>query len=277
MSIVFGIIFIIVVLYFILSVNNRDKSGGQSANTKSVTKPAQLSEAEVSGAVFNEHKAWLSSRWAEAKKHNHAGDIKTFPSWFFHEATERQLKLLTEKGITLSGGQLSKGQASDVIGLFFPAEECDKEMLRFFKIPIKGFNQTTASAEVAKLQADPEKAAAWDQRPAEAIQKEFYRFFGVKVPSRQTYLAAAEYISKHQQTLDSQKLDDWNAYEFILEELLDKATRDSFDIKKPSVATIRTAIDALRQSGMSLSDLEDDLEIVTQKLIELQPELEKKL
>ena len=58
---------------------------------------------------------------------------------------------------------------------------------------------------------------------------------------------------------------------------MDKDTRDSYDIKKPSVATIRSAIEALRQSGVSLSELEEDLEIVTQKLIELHPELEKKL
>lgn len=64
----------------------------------------------------------------------------------------------------------------------------------------------------------------------------------MKVPSRLTYLAAAEYISKNQETLDSQQLDDWNAYQFILEELMDKDTRDSYDIKKPSLAAIRAAM-----------------------------------
>jgi hypothetical protein len=48
------------------------------------------------------------------------------------------------------------------------------------------------------------------------------------------------------------------------------------DNSRAAVATIRAAIEALRQSGMSLNDLEGDLEIVTQKLIELQPEVEKK-
>ncbi|ARO87959.1 hypothetical protein EBAPG3_009370 [Nitrosospira lacus] len=171
--------------------------------------------------------------------------------------------------------QLPKAETSDVIGLLLPVEESDKQVLRFFKVPIKGLNQTTARAEVAKLQADPEKAAAWDQRPAEAIQKEFYKFFGVKVPRGLTHIAAADYIGKHQQTLDSQQLDDWSSYRSILGDLLDKDTRDCYYIKKPSVATIRAAIEALRQSGMSLSDLEGDLEIVTQKLIELQPELER--
>lgn len=157
----------------------------------------------------------------------------------------------------------------------FPIDEGDKEELRFFKIPIKGLNKTTARAEVVKLQADPERAAAWDQRPAEAIQKEFYKFFGVKVPRGLTYSAADIYIGKHQLTLDSQQLSNWSSYQSILNELLDKDTRDSYYIKKPSVATIRAAIAALRQSGVSLSKLEGDLEIVAQKLIELQPELER--
>lgn len=169
--------------------------------------------------------------------------------------------------------QLPKGEAS--VAVF--NEESDKEVLRFFKVPTKGLNHATARAEAAKLQTNPEKAAAWDHRPADSIQKEFYRFFGVKVPRGLTHIAADDYIGKHQQALDSQQLDDWDSYESILDELMDKDTRDSYDIKKPSVATIRAAIEALRQSGMSLSDLEGDLEVVTQKLIELQPELEKKL
>lgn len=275
MELIGGVVVVVLALYFILAGHKKGKTKGQTVSNRSLKKAARLSEAEPSVAVFNEHKAWLSSRWSEANRHNDAGDTKTFPSWFFDEATERQLNLLTDKGISLSGGQLSKGQASDVIGLFFPVEEGDKQVLRFFKVPIKGLNQTTARAEVVKLQADPERALAWGQRPAEPIQKEFYRFFGVKVPSGLTYLAATEYISKHQQTLDSPQLDDWDSYRSILDELMDKDTRDSYDIKKPSVATVRAAIDALRQSGISLSELEEDLEIVTQKLIELQPELER--
>lgn len=217
----------------------------------------------------------MSARWTEANRQREAGKLKTFPSWFFDEATERQTKLLTEKGISLSGGQVSKGQASDVIGLFFPVEEGDADVLKFFKVPTKGLNQTTARAEVAKLQADPEKASAWDQRPADPMQKEFYRFFGVKVPKGLTYSTADDFMGKHQKTLDSQQLDDWSSYQYILVELSDKTTCECYDIKKPSLSTVKAAINALRQSGISLSELEEDLEIVTQKLIELQPELER--
>lgn len=275
MELIGGVVVVVLALYFIISGNKKGKARGHTVSSQPPRKPTQLSEAEASVAVFNEHKAWLTSRWTEANRHNATGDKTTFPSWFFDVATEKQLKLLREEGITLSGGQLSKGQASDVIGLFFPVEEEDKEVLKFFKVPIKEFNQTTAKAERVKLLADPESAAAWKLRPADPIQKEFYRFFGFKVPGGLTHVAATEYISKHQQTLDDHQLDDWESYQSILDELMDKDTRDSYDIKKPSIATIRAAIEALRQSGLSLSDLEDDLESVTQKLIELQPELER--
>ncbi len=82
-------------------------------------------------------------------------------------------------------------------------------------------------------------------------------------------------MGKHQKTLDSQQFDDWSSYQYILDELSDKDTCDCYDIKKPSLSTVKAAINALRQSGISLSELEEDLEIVTQKLIELQPELER--
>jgi hypothetical protein len=149
MELVLGIVLVVVALYLILSNNKKGKTKGQWVSNRSPKTPAQLSDAHPSVAVFNEHKAWLSSRWAEANRHNDDGDTKTFPSWFFDAATERQLNLLKEKDLSLSGGQLSRGQASDVIGLFFPVEEADKEVLRFFKVPTKGLNQTTARAEVA--------------------------------------------------------------------------------------------------------------------------------
>lgn len=260
-----GVLFIVagLILYFALVGNNKSKRRGTARDTG-------LSEEET---IFNEHKEWLSSRWSEAKRQLESGDLKFFPSWYFHEVTERQSRFLTDKGISLSG-QLSKGQASDIIGLFFPVEDDDKKFLKFFNVPTKGLNQTTARAEVAKLQADPEKAAAWKRRPVEPIQKEFYRFFGIKVPAGLTHADAEDFIDKHEQTLASQQRDEWDSYRSILDELSDKEACEDYGIKKPSLAAVRTAIDELRQSGVSLGELQGDLDIVVQKLIELKPELE---
>jgi hypothetical protein len=76
-------------------------------------------------------------------------------------------------------------------------------------------------------------------------------------------------------SLASPQRDEWDSYRSILDQLSDKDTREDYGIKKSSLATVRTTIDELRQSGVSLSDLEGDLDLVTQKLIELKPELER--
>lgn len=222
MELIVGTVLVVLVLYAVLVGNKKEKPGRRAVAGQSYRKPATLSEAEAAVAIFNEHKVWLSSRWAEANRELEAGDLKSFPSWFFDEVTERQTSLLTSKGISLTGGQLSKGQASDLIGLFFPIDEDDKEVLKFFKVPTKGLNQTTARAEVGKLQADPETATAWSRRPAEPKQKEFYRFFGLKVPGGLTHADAEDFMGKHQQTLASQQHDEWDSYKAILDELSDK-------------------------------------------------------
>lgn len=191
MESVIGIVVGLVIFYMAFGGSKKFKWRGQTGQ-------ARLSEASTSSAVFNEHKVWLSSRWSEAKRQLEAGDLKSFPSWYFDEVTERQARLLTSKDINLPEGPVSKGQASDLIGLFFPVEEEGKAVLRLFKVPTKGLNQTTARAEVAKLQADPEKADAWKRRPAEPIQKEFYRFFGIKVPAGLTHADAEDFMDEHQ-------------------------------------------------------------------------------
>src|SRR5687767_12600157 len=145
---VLGIVAGLVILYVAFGRNKKSKRRGQTGQAK-------LSKAESSPAVFNEHKEWLSSRWSEAKRQLEAGDLKSFPSWYFDEVTERQAELLASKGINLPDGPVSKGQASDLIGLFFPVDEEDKAVLKFFKVPTKGLNQTTARAEAVKLLADP--------------------------------------------------------------------------------------------------------------------------
>jgi hypothetical protein len=275
MGMVIGVVLVVVIFYFVLS--GRKKASPpqrQAASPKPSPKKAiKPSEVETALATFNDNKGWLASRWAEANHQKEAGIKKDFPIWYFEEATERQTKLLAEKGISLPNGQLSKGQASDVIGLFFPVAESDEQVLKFFKIPAKGLNQTTAQIEVNKLLAEPENATAWRQRSADVMQKEFYRFFGIKIPTDLTHATANAFIRQHQKVLDSQQLDDWSTYESILDELSDKETCECYDIKKPTMATVRDAVAALRASGKALSDLEDNLDSIAQKIIEMNPAL----
>ena len=272
---VVGVVLVVAILYFAIAGNRQQPRAPRSRSQVSES-TARLAEDTSSIALFNEHKAWLLTRWADADRQRAAGALTTFPSWFFDAATDRQIAHLAERGLSLAGGPVSKGQASDVIGLFFPPDDGDEEFLKFFKVPSKGMNQTMARAEAAKLRADPAKTAAWAQRPAEPLQKEFYRFFGLKVPSGLNISDAATFIASHQKSLDDRQRDDWEAYESIVDDLSDKETCEAYNIKKPSPATLRMAIEALRKVGRSLPDLSGDLDVVAEKLIELKPELQRK-
>ena len=272
MWMVIGVVLVALVLIG-LALNKGKSKRGTQKQPKGIH---QRSGDQSPSMVFESNKSWLSSRWAEAITQRDAGKLKTFPRWFFNEATQSQLDLLAEKGLTNTVGHLTKGQATDVIGLYFPVEEGNAELLKFFKVPTKELNRTTARAAVVDLLANPAKEAAWKQRPADAIQKEFFKFFGLKAPSRLTYLGADELISKHRKTLNDLQLDEWSSYECILDDLSDKENCENYGIKKPSIATVRFAIDALRQSGMTLASLEGDIDIIAKKLIELKPELKRR-
>jgi len=174
---------------------------------------------------------------------------------------------------------LSKGKASDLIGLSEPVEEGHEAILKFFKVPLRGMNQSRGRYEAGKLLADTKNAEAWNLRLAEPLQKEFLRFFNTKVPKELTCVEASRLISEHRVKLgdeDSAKLDEWDSFESIVKELADKETLDDYELKKPSLSVLRAAIDALRKEGNSMDDLAGDLDMVALKLIELKPELEKK-
>jgi len=65
------------------------------------------------------------------------------------------------------------------------------------------------------------------------------------------------------------------AYSHITD-FADKDFLDGYDLKKPSGAALRAAIDAVRKEGASITDLEIDLDPIAQRLIELNSELDKR-
>jgi hypothetical protein len=192
--------------------------------------------------------------------------------------TERQLERLQKDGISESGTGLTKGKASDLIGLFEPIEEEQEAILKFFKAPLVGMNQSRGRYEVGNLLAEAKNAEAWNLRPAETLQKEYLRFFNMKAPKGLTCVEATRLIREHREKLDdedSHKLEEWDLFESIATDLADKETRDDYYLKKPSLSVLRASIDALRKEGHSMDTLAGDLDLIAQKLIELRPELEK--
>lgn len=123
---------------------------GEDLNIKFVAQETETSAADV----FNANRLWLLSRWEEAHNQFDSGKLETFPEWFFTEASDSQLRFLAKNGLDQIVGPLTRGQASDVIGLFLPVGRRDAEFLESHMIPVEGLNQTTARAKVQALHFD---------------------------------------------------------------------------------------------------------------------------
>lgn len=253
----------VIVLFLFFVIKAMTSNGGTLKKTKSIPKEEQ---------IMIENKGWLEKRWDLAKKEQHAGEFKIVSHWFFDEVTDRQIQKLKEIGLRITSGTPTKGEASDLIGLFEPVEEENAEILRFFKIPLTGMNQSKARHEVAMILSDPDKLEAWKKRPATTSQKEFYNFFNLKVPKGLSYEAALKFISEHD--LTEEEREEWDAYEEIYDTIIDPDFRYDNSIKKISLALYRSAIDQLKMEGKILVELRDDIQVVVDKIIEIKPEIQ---
>jgi hypothetical protein len=223
--------------------------------------------------------SWLEERWSAARQERGVGRLKTVPSWFFDEATDRQLEKLNNIGLTIKKDKATKGEASDLIGLFEPPEQENEQILRFFKVSMAGMNQSRARYEVAKLFAQPENVETWASRPASQMQKEYYRYFGLKAPKSLTYGQAKDFIQTHQSKLateEERKMEDWDAYESMFEEINNPDFREDHDLKAVSLSLYRSAIEEFKKEGKRLTELSDDIDHVVDKIIELNPDIQKR-
>ncbi len=120
-----------------------------------------------------------------------------------------------------------------------------------------------------------ENLSKWENRPATQEQKEFYRFFGIKVSTGLSIKDAEKTIKETRAKARAEgaiKLDEWDAYASIITDLSDKEMlKDDFEIKKPSLALIRDAVDALVKEGCPLTNL--DVYDVVEKIQELKPDM----
>lgn len=219
--------------------------------------------------------AWLDERWVLAERQR--GTIGSiFPPWYFDSMTERQANRLEKEGRQYSRS-LTKGQASDLIGLKEPADEEDLEVLKHFKCSTRGMNQTRARHEVALIFQSEENQRLWEVRPTSSRQKEFFRFFKIKPQAGLTKVEADKLIKTtllELQAASDVRVEHWRIYEDLLDEFDDPEFRDGYDLKKPSYAQIREAVDALLKNNHTWVEL-DNADIVVERLIEMKPDLEK--
>lgn len=244
------------------------------ANKKSGTKNRLIGAGKK---ATKENLDWLKDRWERVENEKESGELKTVKQWYLDEATERQLARIKRDGLNIGVKNLTKGQASDLIGLSERPNEGAVEILQFFKVSIKGISETRARDEVAKIFADPNKVKAWKTRPATQMQKEFFRFFNQKLPKGLTSETASEYIRDYEMEHEDDEdiLDEWYNYEAIYEDIDDPETRKEYEIKKVSLSVYRKAIDILRSEGKSLTELSSDYDRIIEKIVEIKPEIRK--
>lgn len=269
MAIIIGILVVITLFIYFLFSNTDNNSISSAARSKSPSKEEQ---------ILNDNLPWLRNRWSLAKSERAAGELSSVPHWFFDEITERQIRKIEEIGLTIKGNLPTKGEASDLIGLFESAEDEAIEILRFFKISLKGMNQSRARHEVDALLKSPENLEKWKNRPASAMQKEFYRFFALKAPQGLTHEVASTAITDFKEKLsdeDKERLDEWDTFEDIYDEINDPDYREDYDLKSISISLYRSAMDKLKSEGKTIKDISDDRDIVVDTIIKIKPEIQK--
>jgi hypothetical protein len=272
MELLILIIVIALVVYFFAK---RSPKRGAPA---SIDKPQSKNAARNTTARQPDNLEWLETRWKLAEAQQQSASTGIFPQWYYDEATERQLDKLHELGVTMKRKKLTKGRASDLIGMHEPAGEEQLEILKFFKVPTKGLNQTKAQHEVALIFHYKHKAEAWKNRPPSEIQREFFTFFTIKPEKRISNVEASKLIAHHESELaekEDPQLDEWEAFEKIIDELFDPEFREDYEIKKPSMSLIKKALSEIKQEGKLYRDAADEIDIVIDKLIQLKPDIRR--
>jgi hypothetical protein len=229
---------------------------------------SKKNENGSAGSNQSQTDQWLAENmeWLDAARESIAD--QDLPGWYSDPVTDRQLEKIKSLGIRLSGPKLSKGDASDIIGFFYDPDGSNLEILKFFKIPIKGLNETRARYKVRQLLADPENREAWENRPPTSIQKEFFRFVEVAMPKGMTSSRAEQFIREFE---DDEKLDLWCEYEDLWDELSDRDTREEYEIKKPSMAKFREAW----KKTIGDSEVAPSIDEIIDALLEIDPSLNR--
>ncbi|MGB5300735.1 MAG: hypothetical protein WBN48_18595 [Thiogranum sp.] len=158
--------------------------------------------------------------------------------------------------------------------MFEPPDYGDRELLKFFKVPLREMTQTRAKYLVEQLLSDPDNASAWDNRPASTEQKGFYRYFNLKVPKGLTHEEDAQlFIREYRRKLTDEDWGDYVAYGSMHEEINDPDNREDYGIKRVNLSLYRAALDELKYEGKLPSEFEDDLSPFVEKIIQMQPDI----
>lgn len=154
-------------------------------------KSASTTPKSTSRNKSREAPEWLLKRW-QSQLNGEPG----FPEWYQHEPSERQIQALKQYGIEIPP-KLTKGTASDLIGLKLPADEADIEIAKFFKRNHRNLSQTEGREIARQVSNSAELLNAWNNRPPNALTKAQLKHFGIKITKETTQNQAYELLKNH--------------------------------------------------------------------------------
>lgn len=211
----------------------------------------------------NDLPEWLLQRWQA-----HAGGEAGFPDWHDDKPSQGQIDKLKEYDVTPTK-RLTKGAASDIIGLHYPADEDDIELAKFFKRNRRNLCQTEGREIARQVSNAPDMLSAWQNRPPNALEKAMLKHYGLKITKDTTRTQALTQLEDAETT--QQQRDAWAHIEDAYTEFADPDTRIDYDIKKPTPNQVATATKAVIAKGED----PDDFDLIAEALTELYPSLEK--
>ena len=217
------------------------------------------------------HGEWMATEW-------HAQFQQQGKRWLLR-ATDGQLEQLREAGwgdsLGSDGGGITRNQAMDLLMLAKNPELEDAEVLAFFDVHLEQPNALLFAHHASALRLDSDKMALWHERPATPLQKEGLRYFQGKVPRSITAQAAKDSLTAIERGLyqsgRAQEWTNWLRFSDTWQTLQAKEVCGQYDIKKPTPAKIRDAIQSLLDENVEEWSEKD---VVVQRLVELYPELE---
>jgi hypothetical protein len=228
--------------------------------------------SDAPASVYARHRDLLEERWRMAGVSAHATRELDLPPWYYDDADDWQIDRIERAGVPLDAEALTHGQANDFIGLRVPPGDDETEVLHGLGEPVAGLSLTAARHRLARLLSNPEYQRRWELLAATPIQREFFRLAGEPVPPGLTAGEARRLIADRVVRDDAVSRDWWR---FL--QLYDDVNvrRADFRLRQIPAALLGDAVALLRdRKGRTLAQLLRNLDLVVDKLVDLDPDLE---
>lgn len=238
METILGLLFFAALLYYV----RKRLVGAKPANT---LRPTATPRPKADD--------WIEACWREEKAQG-----PTSRPWFFDPVTPGQEKKLKELKVDTQGMALTKGMASDLIGMQMEADEHDIDVVKFFKVSSRGMNQARARYEAIKVLSVPGNKEKWENRPADGMEKELYRLAGQKAPKDLTVPQASAARDGLYQSMGVEKQAVWDTLQSLWDEIWDPYFTETYDRRRPSASAVRKAVESMVAAGTAADNISLD-------------------